>query len=78
MNAVVIRGQKEVLEVAEKIIDPEGQYIKEFEPTVNVELVGMDKYLALIRDGLVGAVNDKHGTGKAARMTARWAWCSRC
>ena len=28
----------------------------------------MDKYLALIRDGLVGAVNDKHGTGKEARL----------
>ena len=52
----------------EKIIDPEGQYIKEFEPAVDVELIGMDKYLALIRDGLVGAVNDRHGTGKAARL----------
>jgi len=52
----------------EKIIDPEGQYIKEFEPAVDVELIGMDKYLALIRDGLIGAVNDKHGTGKAARL----------
>jgi penicillin-binding protein 2 len=52
----------------ERIIDPEGQIIKEFEPVVDVELVGMDKYLALIRDGLVGAVNDRHGTGKAAKL----------
>jgi penicillin-binding protein 2 len=52
----------------EKIIDPEGQVIKEFDPTVDVELVGMNKYLALIRDGLVGAVNDKHGTAREARL----------
>lgn len=52
----------------EKIIDPEGEVIQEFEPTVDVELVGMDKNLALIRDGLVGAVNDKHGTAREARL----------
>ncbi len=52
----------------EKIIDPEGQVVKQFLPTVDVELVGMDNYLALIREGLVGAVNDKRGTGKTARL----------
>jgi penicillin-binding protein 2 len=54
--------------LVERLIDPEGQVIKEFEPVVDVELVGMDKYLALIRDGLVGAVNDWHGTGKTAKL----------
>jgi len=54
--------------LVEKIIDPEGLVIEKFAPTVDVELVGMDKYLGLIRDGLVGAVNDKHGTGKEARL----------
>jgi len=54
--------------LVEKIIDSEGQVVKEFEPTVDVELVGMDKYLALIREGLVGAVNDRHGTGRAAGL----------
>ena len=54
--------------LVEKIIDPEGQIIKKIEPEVDVELVGLDKYLALIRDGLVGAVNDRHGTGKEARL----------
>jgi penicillin-binding protein 2 len=52
----------------EKIIDPDGQVIKKFEPTVDVELIGMDKYLALIRDGLIGAVNDPHGTARAAQL----------
>ncbi len=52
----------------EKIINPEGQVIREFKPTVSLELVGMDTYLEEIRDGLVGAVNEKHGTGTAARL----------
>jgi penicillin-binding protein 2 len=52
----------------EKIVDPEGQIIKEFEPVVDVELIGMGKKLQLIREGLVGAVNDRHGTGKEARL----------
>ena len=54
--------------LVEKILDPEGQVVKDFAPTVEVELAGMDKYLGLIRDGLVGAVNDRHGTGKEARL----------
>ena len=52
----------------ERIIDSEGQVAKEFEPVVDVELVGMEKYLKLIREGLVGAVNDRHGTGKEAQL----------
>ena len=54
--------------LVEKIIDPGGQVIKEFVPAVDVELVGWDKFLALIREGLVAAVNDRHGTGNAARL----------
>ena len=54
--------------LVEKIIDPGGQVIKEFAPEVDVELVGWDKFLALIREGLVAAVNDRHGTGNAARL----------
>jgi penicillin-binding protein 2 len=52
----------------EKIIDSEGHVIREFEPVVDAELIGMEKYLKLIRKGLVGAVNDSHGTGKKARL----------
>lgn len=54
--------------LVEKIIDPEGKVISEFEPVVDVEIIGMEKYLALIRDGLVSAVNDQHGTGKEAKL----------
>ena len=54
--------------LVEKIIDPEGRVIREFKSTVALELMGMDNYLEEIRDGLVGAVNEKHGTGSAARL----------
>jgi penicillin-binding protein 2 len=54
--------------LVEKIIDPEGEVIREEKPSVALELVGMDNYLALIREGLIGAVNDRHGTGSAARL----------
>jgi len=54
--------------LVEKIIDPAGHTIRKFEPIVDVELIGMEKNLQLVRKGLVGAVNDTHGTGKAARL----------
>jgi len=54
--------------LVDRIIDPEGRVIKENKPTVELENIGMEKYLKLIRDGLVGAVNDAHGTAKEARL----------
>jgi penicillin-binding protein 2 len=54
--------------LVDSIVDPEGQVITENKPTVELENIGMGKYLKLIRAGLVGAVNDAHGTGKAARL----------
>ncbi len=54
--------------LVERIIDPEGQVLEEFGPEVDVELVGMDRNLQMIRKGLVGAVNDRHGTGREARL----------
>ena len=54
--------------LVEKIIDPEGEVIQKNDPTFSHEIVGMDNYLELIRQGMVSAVNDPHGTGGAARM----------
>ena len=54
--------------LVEKIIDPEGQVVKQFDSEVDVELIGMDNYLELVREGLVAAVNGKHGTGREARL----------
>lgn len=69
MTATVANGGKRYKPfLVEKIIDSEGDIVQEFKPTVEAELVGMDKYLAVIRDGLVGAVNDDHGTAKEAGL----------
>jgi penicillin-binding protein 2 len=55
-------------QLVDKIMDPEGEVISSFEPIVDGEITGMKRNLQLIRKGLVGAVNDKHGTGKEARL----------
>jgi penicillin-binding protein 2 len=52
----------------DKIMDTEGAVISSFEPVVVGEMKGMEKNLALIRKGLVGAVNDKRGTGRKAKL----------
>jgi len=50
------------------IMDPEGNTIEEFIPVVEGKALGSDSSLALIRKGLVAAVNSRHGTGKVAQM----------
>ena len=55
-------------QLIENILDQEGNIVSSLEPIVDGEIIGMDRYLQLIRKGLVGAVNDKHGTGKSARL----------
>ena len=55
-------------QLIENILDQEGNVVSRLEPIVDGEIIGMERYLQLIRKGLVGAVNDKHGTGKSARL----------
>ncbi len=51
-----------------RVIDPYGQVIKENRPRITGRLPVSRKILAYIRKGLVEAVNDKDGTGKAAAL----------
>jgi penicillin-binding protein 2 len=55
-------------QLIDKILDQEGNVVSSLEPIVDGEIIGMERNLQLIRKGLVGAVNDKHGTGKTARL----------
>ncbi len=50
------------------ILDPEGKIIEQFEPIIDGKALGTKKSLALIRKGLVDAVNSKHGTGGRAKL----------
>jgi penicillin-binding protein 2 len=52
----------------EEIIDPDGKTVQTFAPLKNGEFKGNKANLALIRQGLVTAVNDAHGTGGEARL----------
>ena len=55
-------------QLIDRIMDPEGEIIRTYEPLIDGEIVGMDRNLELIRKGLVEAVNGKRGTGKTARL----------
>ena len=50
------------------IRDQDGTTIKTFLPEETGTALGTPKEFALIRDGLYGAVNDQHGTGKIVRL----------
>lgn len=52
----------------EEIIDPDGKAIQMFAPIRNGEFKGREANLELIRQGLIAAVNDPHGTGEQARL----------
>ena len=49
-------------------IDPEGTLIEQFEPNVKGKNLGTKKSLDLIKEGLIAAVNNKHGTGGQAKL----------
>lgn len=52
----------------EEIIDPDGKTVQIFTPIRNGEFKGQEASLELIRQGLVAAVNEPHGTGEQARL----------
>jgi penicillin-binding protein 2 len=55
-------------QLIDKVMDSEGNVVSSFEPVVDGEIKGMERNLQLIRKGLVGAVNDKRGTGREAKL----------
>jgi penicillin-binding protein 2 len=55
-------------QLIDRISDPEGKGLQSFAPIKEGNVPGSPTALELIREGLTAAVNDKHGTGSAARM----------
>ena len=55
-------------QLIDRISDPEGKVLQEFAPINEGTALGSPATFDLIRKGLIAAVNDKHGTGSAARM----------
>ncbi|MBM9535969.1 penicillin-binding protein 2 [Desulfobulbus alkaliphilus] len=56
--------------IVERVVDPDGQVIEVFEPNILHRLTGQGRWLKLIRDGMVEAVNGQRGTGRRARLDA--------
>jgi len=52
----------------EAVADADGKFVSRFTPLVDGEVKGSREALALVRAGLVSAVNEKHGTGSQARL----------
>ena len=52
----------------ETVRDPDGRVIEQFKPVVLERFIGQGHNLQLVRNGLIEAVNGRHGTGRRARL----------
>jgi penicillin-binding protein 2 len=69
MTAIVANGGKVfVPQLVETVRDADGKKVEQFKPKEVRDLSGLGKYLALIRQGMVGVVNGEHGTARNARI----------
>ncbi|KAB2892091.1 MAG: penicillin-binding protein 2 [Desulfobulbaceae bacterium] len=69
MTATLANGGKLFRpQIVEQVTDPDGKVVQTFRPELLEEIKGFDKYLALIRQGLVGVVNGPHGTARSAKI----------
>ncbi|MDR3629349.1 MAG: penicillin-binding protein 2 [Desulfocapsaceae bacterium] len=69
MTATVANGGKVFLpQIVEAVHESDGRSTDQFHPKLIRELTGMGKYMAIVREGLVGVVNGDRGTARAARI----------
>ncbi|MEJ2690040.1 MAG: penicillin-binding protein 2, partial [Deltaproteobacteria bacterium] len=52
----------------ERIVSSDGKVIRQFKPIIDGKVKAKPRYFELIRQGLVAAVNDKHGTAGSAKL----------
>ncbi|HXU62893.1 MAG TPA: penicillin-binding protein 2 [Polyangia bacterium] len=70
MYAAIGNGGKLWLpQIVERIESPDGQTVEEFAPRVRREIAVAPETLAVVRQGLVGVVNERKGTAFKARIT---------
>jgi penicillin-binding protein 2 len=70
MYAAIANGGKLWLpQIVERIETPDGQTVEEFPPRVRREISASPETLAIIRQALVGVVNERKGTAYRARIT---------
>jgi penicillin-binding protein 2 len=69
MTATIANGGKQYLpQMIEKITDPDGNILEQFEPVVVDELKGEQKFLKQIRTGMEDVVQGRHGTARGVRI----------
>ncbi len=69
MTAMVANGGKRFLpQLVEEVHDADGNIVEQFSPKLLGELKGVDRYLNLIREGMVEVVHGKRGTARLARI----------
>lgn len=55
-------------QIVEEVISPQGKTLFEYNPQENGRLPVEKRIMDIIRDALVGVVNEPHGTGKASKL----------
>ena len=69
MTATIANGGKQLLpQIIEKITDPDGKILEQFEPVVVSELKGAERFLPLIRDGMEEVIQGRRGTARKVRI----------
>jgi len=69
MTATIANGGKQYLpQIIEKITDPDGRVLEQFEPVVVTELQGDERFLPLIRDGMEEVIQGRRGTARLVRI----------
>ncbi len=69
MTAMIANGGKKPLpQLVEKILDGDGNVIEEFSPKFLNNVPGLQKYLNMIRRGMVEVVHGKRGTARNVRI----------
>lgn len=69
MTATLANGGKLFRpQLVEQVTDPAGTVMSKFQPELLGEIKGLDNYMELIRQGLVGVVNGPHGTARGAKI----------
>ena len=69
MTATVANGGKLFRpQLVEQVTEPDGKVVQTFQPELLEEVKGLDNYMAIIREGLIGVVNGPHGTARGAKI----------
>ena len=69
MTATIANGGKQYLpQIIEKVTDPDGKVLEQFEPVVAQELQGERRFLEQIREGMEEVVQGRRGTARIVRI----------